>query len=526
MKKILSIIMVVAMLIPNYTAVSAAEAKPEILLNVDYDDMSTNSMPSTVKTTGEGSVTYVAEIDGGKSLLVKNRWSDTYIEITQSIGSGVVWVDTRIKAADYNTDRQMLSISDGVSMKPFGLINVSRTGVVSDYQGIKYRNIDLTKWHRYTVAINAATLRYDIYIDGTMIAERAVLPSGMRGIKNVGFSAMSNATSESTMYNDYVRAYYSDTIPDENVFPKPKYDYSTRRLKNTQVKQVEEGQKLLYDEDYSSYTLGAIPSGVVVQGGLCRVAEEEDGNKYFSLEWTKGGGGAVMSFALSSMGVNENLPLQTVLQCDVKVPKNKDSFYLYCLRDDDDPYNFSRPVLIGADGEMKMYNGASLGANCYSEWVTVAIVCDFETKMHKVYINNEPVVDRVAFQTTKTINRMKHLRFQTNSVLADGQVMIDNIKIYSGTEPYDENNAINGGSAPEEMPEKAEIWDYEISEQPLSVDMKAFTAAEEYASLNPSAYLTNYSIAKETFKDAIVLVENNSNIWMKGKKYTSPYHNE
>lgn len=55
------------------------------------------------------------------------------------------------------------------------------------------------------------------------------------------------------------------------------------------------------------------------------------------------------------------------------------------------------------------------------------------------------------------------------------------------------------------------------------IDMTKFSAAEEYVYANKSSYMTGYTLAKQTFKDAIVFAENSSNVWINDKKYETQY---
>jgi len=64
-----------------------------------------------------------------------------------------------------------------------------------------------------------------------------------------------------------------------------------------------------------------------------------------------------------------------------------------------------------------------------------------------------------------------------------------------------------------------------IDKTPLNPDMSAFVAVSEDLSIQtkPAKVITDYTTTKQTYQDAICVVANNSNVWVKDGKYTSDY---
>ena len=122
MKRILTFILALTMLISPQYFVNAQE-NIEIIVNETFNDAPTNGLPSSVTTTGTGSLMDVKELEKGKALYLRNRWSDTSARVKAVLsedalkfgGAGaaskdIVWADTSILLPDFNTDRNVIEI--------------------------------------------------------------------------------------------------------------------------------------------------------------------------------------------------------------------------------------------------------------------------------------------------------------------------------------------------------------------------------------------------------------------------------
>lgn len=517
MKRILAFILALTTLITPQCFVMA-ESKINIKVNETYNDTTTHTVPKSITTVGDGSVFYVKNIEQGKALYMRHRWVDTSVKVNSSASNQVIWIDTSVMLPDLNTSRNVIEVTSGSNTE--ALVAVDRGGRVLNNEGEAVGRVMKNEWHRFTVELNLITKKYDIYIDGSLRGERSLAPSAVsEGISSAGFTAKANAETESELYNKYFRVYTADKIPSELEIDEAAYNHDSKKLKKDEVKEVEEKVVMYYDDDFEDIAVGGRPDEITPTIGTQTVKKDDTGN-YYSYSWEKG-----LSFAgnyeVSKLNLLE-MPENIVFECDVRIGKNSDEVYLYSLRDAQDPYKFSRIVTVKEDGKLTLYDGTALGANCKNKWVSVAIINNFKKKTHDIYINGELKVQGAPFQDTATSPKMSMLRFWNYAGTDKGNLDIDNMRIYSGSRLIGENEDVASGYV--EMPEKTEVWEHEISDAQLNINMSAYKEAPVYKSDSPSVYLTNFEAGKNAFNGTICIVSGHSNIWIKDRKYTSPYN--
>ena len=516
MKRILTFILALTMIISPQYLVNAAE-NIDIIVNETYNDKTTNAVPKTIQTEGDGSMFYVKNIEKGKAFYVRNRWSDSSVRLTAKVSNMVVWLDSSVKLLDRNTERNVINVVSGDNN--VNLITVDVAGMVKDVNGTVVCRVSFDEWHRYTVQLNLITGKYDIYVDGVKRAERVVIPESPNSIDSVGFTAKANPDVESEILNRYFRVYRAEKLPNELDIEESAYNYDEKILKKDLVKEANEKVVMYYDDDFEDIAVGSSPEEIHKTAGVHEVREDETG-KYYTYEWSKG-----QSVAGNYYASNVNLatiPDNIVFEADLRSGINTGDLYIFSLRDAGSPYNFSRVIRIMGDGTIAAYDGTALGdANCKFNWVSVQVISDFKARTHDYYVDRQLVLDDVPFQSAGTLQKMYQFRFHCDSDTDSGWVDIDNIKMYSGDKLVEDFS--NAASSASEMPEKAEVWEHEISTTPLNIDMSKFNAVTEYTPEAPSTYLKNFDEGKSAFKGTVCIVADAYNLWINNKKYTSPY---
>lgn len=526
MKKIISLLLVLSMCLATVPVMAATSTAPEMLLDANFDDIATNLTPSSISMKADGSVAYVTETNGGKSLLVKNRWSDTYMTYIAT-PSGTFWIDTSVKGEDRNVDRSMIEVYCDSTLYPTPLVLVSRSGRLLDAEGNSYGFIDQTAQHRYSVNVNMSIDRYDIYLDGKLIGERIKMPEiDVNGIKKVGFSMMKNDDAEGQTLIDYYRVYSADSLPAESEFTVPAFNTEERKLRKSTVLEAKPaGKQMYWENDFESEAINGAPSVMVDVGYKAVVVEESETNpnKVFKFE-SKADQSISCNFGMMAMGIG-TAPESLVMQFDIKAGTMAMDTILFYFRDA--AAVGSQTVNLKANGNLVLYNGTPLGANCYQKWTNVAIVTNFLTKKMDVYIDGVKKISQVDVQNKKLSHNMYHVRtYATQSAGENEHVFYyDNVKFYSGTEPLAEGEEIGAAEVKENMPVESEKWENEISESALKLDMSKFTLVPEQKREKESELLNLYDNLPLYFSNDIVFAQNTPNVWIKTAKYKTSFGN-
>lgn len=526
MKKILSLLLALSLCLSIVPVTASAATAPEMLLDINYDDEISNTKPVSLTMESDGSVAYVHDDGNGKSLMVKNQWSKTYVKYLAS-PTGIFWVDVAMQGEDRNVDRNLIELWGHATFIPTPLMKVSKSGQLLDAAGKSYGFIDPTEKHRFTAKINFNTFRYDAYLDGKLIAERLQLPdkSSLTEVTTVGFSTGENALAEGKTKFDFIKVYYADELPDLSAFPAPKYEPRERTLRKANVQEPKgEASELLHSEDFESAKIGGTPNGFHDHQKTASVQEDHDGNKVLLFEATKPGtDGIYVNVFMGEIGL-DILPAYFVYQYDIKCQKMSNTVDLMMIRDM--PGSNGQTLKLLPSGDIVTRSGSSIGANCYNKWVNIAIATDLVRQVHDIYVDGELVLNDLAVQTviTKEQYHFRTVLMESSFVTGECKFMYDNVRWYSGTKVFGKDEEIKQAETgyvfqPEKEDEK---WEREIDASALKVDMSKFNLVQTMPREKEADRLyAHYAKGLPGFDGMIVFKEGTSNMWIRDAKYTT-----
>lgn len=525
MKRILAILLSAVLLLGAVPCVMADEGTVAALLNETFVDTMTNAVPNSAATFGDGSLVQVIKNNGGKILRVRNRWESALVHFSFSIGANLeIVIENRVMVEDNNSEKELLQYANGSNR--FTLVTRKENGELVDMGGKKIGKMPTNQWMVFSAVLNLETLRYELYVDGVLKSHRGVLRDPKEMTK-VGFTSKNNAEQETTMYCDYFRVYAGTEPVSSDRFAEAVYNTAEKQTRVEHATEPKYKPSLIFELDCETQAVGQGINGMPVWNGTAGVTlDPDDGNQFFRMKYERGSGAMVGAYSMI-----ESYPCM-VVQMDVRVNRKSRVEWQIICRDAAANGHDLRIIRVNAAGKFLAADESTVISDKSTRdgWVNIAAVIDFRTKDIDYYIDGELALENFSYAdiTTASANEVSstiwEVRWQSPTAGATGEHYLDfdNVLFYKAIAPVDKDTLMGGGTA---MEETGDTIDYELDSSALNPDMKGFHAVSEAISVekNPSSYLTDYSKTKETYKDAICVVAENSNVWVKNGKYSSDY---
>lgn len=525
MKRLVSSLLVFVMMLSAVPLALAAEENVGLIVNETFNNAITNSMPSSITLSGEGSLAQAIKDGNRKILRVRNRWENAIIQLAFAPGGNDKLVlETKVKVDDNNSEKALLQYANNSNR--FTLVTRKRSGELYDMNNKRIGKMPKGEWMIFSAAINMLTLRYELFVNGKLVSHRGVLKDP-GSIEKLCFESMNNTDSETTMYCDYMRVYTGQSVVSENYFPAVSLNENEKATKQEHASEPKYKPSVIFEMDCEAQAEGQGISGVSVWSGKALITAEPDkSNKFYRLTYEKGVGPQM------GPGVRTDAYPSLVIQGDFRVNRDSKMGWTVVAR--------GAAAIKSTGQSMNVINILPSGKftaldqktvisekSAKDGWVNVAAVIDYRTKDVDYYVDQELVLENFPFTEQQMIefpSTLYDVRFVTlNGTSATGThyMDMDNVYFYKGIKSYSKDELMGGGAA---MDMEEEL-DYTLDSTPLNPKMSAFTKVDDSISTqkNPSKYLTDYSSAKTVYKDAICIVAGNSNVWVKNGKYSSEY---
>lgn len=519
MKRLLSVILSLVLFTAFIPSLVSAESNAAILFNETFNGAITNSLPSSAIMYGDGSLGQSIVEDGRKILRIRNQWETTIVQFLVNIQEyKELVIENRVRVSDNNAEKDLLQYAN--DSQRFTLVTRKADGTLYDMNGARIGTMPTDKWMKLSAVINLETLKYELYIDGELVVHRGVLKDPSN-ITKVCITSNPNEAMETTTCCDWYRVYTGDKLLSDDYFPSVAMNQNVKNTKMEHASKPEYRPSLVFEADFNSGNVGegvnSMP--IYVQKAAITTDTADKENQVFRMDYKKGSGALVGAFIRV-----ETYP-SFVIQCDVRVNKKSKAAWNIRVCDSQTGGAVIIPIYILSNGKITAsdQNTSLTKKNVKDGWVNVAAVMDFRTKDIDYYVDGELVLENYPFDDRSLSSSLYEIRISPtqSGITGDHYLEIDDLFMYKGIAPASKDELLGGGSAVA----SGDIIDYELNTSPLNPNMKAFSLVSDAKSVqkNPSSYLTDYSKTKEHYKDAICVVANNSNVWVKNGKYTSDY---
>ena len=501
---------------------SVCNAQSTALLEDTFEDTVTNSRPLKAHVMGDGSIVIATEYgQNNKILTIKNRWEDTTVYYdAASVDDTKFVAEVSFCINDTNSAKSLIQLSDDSQWLDIALVNAN--GRLVDSNGADTGIIVETgRFYTLSAAIDISTFTCSLYLDGVAVSEGKAFATRFDTLTKVGFTSYASTSADTQICYDYIRLYPGSDIIGSSQFPKAEYNHITKPYYRSEVIDADAKPVTLYNMDFDNFLDGDAISGIdktAYPENQTVVTDLTDGNHYFHTE-----NNTQTNILMWYQG--KDFYPDTVIQADYRIPSGNQGSIEIMLRDIYDTGSKYVPVAIDKNGyfvyDKKLYGSVYYqqkvnNTSCLDSWVNMAIALHYRTKTLDVYINGVEAVSDVPFRFSDMSFNMYHIRYVAAQ---NSGVDIDNIYVYKSDKYYEASQLEGAGG---ELLDE-EVWQYPVDTTPISPDLSHFQKVDDTVYTNPSSRLTDYAEAKAAYKDAVCLVQNSANLWIKDGKYKSEH---
>jgi len=464
-KKIISLILTVLLLCTYIHAVPAQASQQKFLANYSFNSFVTNDSPKALSVSGKNYRIYEYSKNDKGLLLNLSRAATEFTVPAETQGDFVVSFDIMAIGNGFSG-----SLTINSQDKSFSPLLVTEERIVTAHNQKRICGISEDNMTNITLVVKPAVKCYDIYVNGKcQVSDWYASGMQITGISELVFS-FAAPESKPGIVIDNVNVYSGREISD-------KYPIDTY---NEEILEIEEkkpvGDHIFINNDFTTGSLMNEKS----KDNIMEVIKEADGNDCFHMKKTTTND----MFADQSIDGNEYRAF--VLEFDLKLIDMKSGFHFLM---------FAGNGTWSTNGSLQngtvMLCGKPVGKAVQSEWRHFAFAVDLDNELIDAYYNGKLVMEDVPYATPIggpiTLTR---LRAQGNSNVCD--ILIDNYKIYEGTEPRElvEKELVKDPSKtvfPSEESEKALLE----GKKALHVKSGVFYDGEKKTLVSPMPYIEN-----------------------------------
>lgn len=462
MRKVIALVL---SLVIACTYVPVLASGQNLLANYSFNSFATNDSPKSLSVSGNNFRIYEYD-DREKGLLLNISKAATEFTVSaETQGNFIVSFDVMAIGNGF-TGSLIINSQD----KSFTPLIFTEESIITAHNKKRLSGVAENNMTNVTLVVKPDTKCYDVYVNGKCkITDWYASSMQITGISELIFS-FSSSDSKPGVVIDNVNVYSGTVIPEK--FTVDSY--------NEEILQIEE-KKPIGDHVFvnNDFTIGKLMNEKS-KDNIMEVIKEDDGNDCFHMKKTTTND----MFADQSIDGNEYRAF--VLEFDLKLIDMKSSINFL---------QFSGNGTWSTNGALQngsvMLCGKQVGKAVQSEWRNFAFAVDLDNELIDAYYNGRLVMEDVPYATPIggpiTLTR---LRASGNANICD--VLIDNYKVYEGTEPREivEKELVKDPSKTVFPSEEAERKLLE-GKKALHIKSGVFYDGEKKSLINPMPYVEN-----------------------------------
>lgn len=416
---------------------SAFSDDTQILVSDSFNDQVTSSQ--STKAISEGMPLVVVTEEGSdKAIELSGRQGSNGIFYSASpIGDEVTfWAEiknsrTYSRFTIYMKDSAD-SVTNLVSLTEDGKLTTTEPRVAYGFSRGIFTPIQLT--------YNMKHKRLSLYVNGKTIFSNRYLASGPTSFS--GFGIKCDGKEDASVLVDNLAIYSGRKVYENNSFvPKAKFNIEAIEADVSGDASSGVGDTVFlnrtFDEDNMSYADGYdnLTANITHETSLI------DGNKYLKVQ--KNTGSQAM-LQMRSSGKN------VVVDVDLSLDPDEDAtsgILIYGREETAGVLTFYPYVRMWAGGSLTLPDGTVLGTLKKYKWTNFVFVGDYNKRSYDVYIDHELVANDVPI-TNPAVQGLPVFRMGFESHNLMGSFLVDNLKIYEGTEPREIKGAVRANVLP------------------------------------------------------------------------------
>jgi len=429
MKRIVSLVLTLAMLasvfcVPGF----AASSKAAFLATDSFNDSVTNTAPANATAEGKATVKVIEE-GKDKAVELGGNESNNGVLYPATTTNNIVSMYADVKVTgEYSRVEFYITDASGARynlayLTDEGKLFTADTRISAGFSRGVFNSVQLTynkKHKRLSLYINGKTLVYSRYMTSAAYDDVA------------GFGIRCQGTPESSVMVDNVGVFEGALVLKSKDIPKRAFnpeEFVVEGEEEIVAGPTDVGTSVYvnrtFDETDTEPFYGVTPYPYTNEITVEKSIFED--NNYIKINKT------TSSEAFIQMG-GSTTSKYMVVEADLSTETGVVYGKLMVGRDSKATSMFNNYLLVRAGGAIELPNGTKVGTIRPYEWERIAIAIDYNNKTYKVYNNGELIAEKIPLSVASTTG-LPVLRMTFEDGSAKGDLLVDNIKIYDGTEP-------------------------------------------------------------------------------------------
>lgn len=429
MKRLFSLILAICILASVFVIpVSALSDDIQIISGDSFNDYPTYGLSSRASVEGAPMVVVTKDNkDKALELSGKSGSNGVYYEAAPDGDDVTFWAEIK-NSESYSRFTIYLKDSSG---KVFNLIKLGEDGKLSTSEPRVAYGFARGRFTPVQLTYNAKHKRLSLYVNGKKVFyERYAGASAPTSV--AGFGIKCDGKKDASVLVDNIAIYEGKKVYKDNSFI-PKASFNPEIVENTGAQDGTDpivGNTVFlnrtFDEDNMSYVDGYdnLTANITHETSLI------DGNKYIKLQKNTSSQ-AMLQMRTSSEA--KNVVVDVKLSLDPEEDTTS-GILIYGREERSGVVTFTPYVRIYSGGRIALADGTTLAILQKYKWTNLVFVADYNARNFDVYIDGELKAENVLI-TNSAVQGLPVLRmgFEAHSIM--GALLIDDIKLYEGTEP-------------------------------------------------------------------------------------------
>ena len=394
-----------------------------MLLCETFDGYITNSMQTLLTHTGDVNARVVEAENGNKAFLLPSQYEDNELSAPITLEGSEITFSVKVKFEDVNS-AVSIGFVDGSNQKFFP-VNISSVGEITAENGKRLGGAVTGKWIQFDIGYNTAEKRYNVAIDRKSELYYCMYTGSSGKPTSILIETTAGDVASRVLVDD-VMVYTGLGI--RNDITGAAYNPQSQEYVEVEVS-AGAGDMVYINNDFNESAAALRGLSVDAKGNRIAYAQEEDGNGYLLIDKTEDATDPFFDITFTSA-----IGRYIVFQADISSNKLGATTNLFNLVDETRSFSYTFRVM--PSGDINTHRGDRIASIRPGRYVNVAAAYNLRRSCFDVYVDGEKVLEEVPMSDqdfgTLTFTRTQMLPSQGN-----GQLMIDNLKIYEGTEPRD-----------------------------------------------------------------------------------------
>lgn len=418
MKKIIALLLCVTIL-PGFAALAKDGSA---LLCESFDSYPTNSQEFVFTYRGDPNTRVVEDGRKNKALLLPSGYTGNTVNFDIADVSDIFVMSAKVKYVGGKAPFR-ITLSDSGN-QDFTPLSVNAQGIITLHNGKKVGGVQIDRYTKIDIGINTLIKRYFVIINGRLCASDHLYSNALAKPTKLTLKSFVGE-EDSTIYVDNIALYNGEAVRNNLVWAA----YNSDTLEFTPIDMKNRKPMVMVNNNFNVKSKAFSGIGAYNKSNIIEYMQYTEDNGCLLMDKKLAATDPFLNIEVSGAEAVTNF----VMEVDITSDKLGSTLYLFNTRSDSS--GWGQTFRVTPAGDIITYQGTSVGKIAKGEFVQLAAVYKISQQVFDVYVNKEKVLENVPI-ASKGFGVLTEIRIQQMPNEGNGRIILDNLRIYEGAEPY------------------------------------------------------------------------------------------